>query len=79
MSFPPFHAQPETAERVRAAIVGSVGPEVGWSVRAAERLGVQRTTVSGWVCGRQLPSLTQFVAIAGMTGTTLDWLVRGKQ
>jgi hypothetical protein len=78
VSFPPFHAQPGTAERLRAAIIAVVGPEVGWSVRAAERLGVQPTTISGWVCGHTIPSLHHMVSIANVTGTTLDWLVRGK-
>lgn len=73
------HAQPAQAERIRAAIVAQVGPEVGWTVRAANRLGVARSTVSGWVCSHTVPSLTAFVSIASMTGTTLDWLVRGKQ
>ena len=79
MSFPSFNAQPAQAERIRAAIVGIVGPEVGWTVRAANRLGVARSTVSTWVCGHAVPSTTAFVSIAAMTGTTLDWLVRGKE
>lgn len=78
MSYPSFSPQPEQPERLRAAIVSSVGPEVGWSVRAAQRLGVAPTTVCSWISGRQAPSLTAFVAIATMTGATLDWLVRGK-
>jgi len=70
--------QPEQPERLRAAIVGHVGPEVGWTVRAAARLGVQPTTITAWVCGHTTPSLTHMVGIATMTGRTLDWLVRGK-
>jgi hypothetical protein len=78
VSYPSFHPQPEQPARLRAAIKAKVGDEPGWTVRAAERLGVRRTTVSGWVCGRQIPSLAAFVSIATMTGQSLDWLIRGR-
>jgi hypothetical protein len=76
---PVVHTQPEQPDRLREAILAKVGPEVGWSVRAADRLGVNRTTVSEWVCGIRSPSIVHFVAISQLTGRSLDWLVRGKE
>jgi transcriptional regulator with XRE-family HTH domain len=76
VSYQSISAQPE---RLRAAILAAVGNEVGWSVRAGEHLGVTHKTVSRWLCGDRAPSLVHFVAIADMTGRSLDWLVRGKQ
>jgi len=79
VSPPPFHAQPEEPDRLRSALQAKVGPEHGWSVRAGERLGVHHTTVTSWCRGDQRPGLGHLVAIAEMSNTTLDWLVRGKQ
>jgi transcriptional regulator with XRE-family HTH domain len=78
VSAPSFHQQPEAPERLKAALQAKVGTEHGWSARVGERLGVHHTTVTSWCRGDQKPSLGYLVAIADMTGSTLDWLVRGK-
>ena len=76
---PAVYVQPAQPERLRGALIAKVGPEVGWTVRAGDRLGVSRSTVSEWVCGTKSPSITNFVAISDLTGQSLDWLVRGKE
>ena len=78
MSYPSFYAQPDEPDRLRAALQAKVGTEHGWSARAGERLGVHHTTVTSWCRGEQRPGLGHLVAIAEMSGKSLDWLVRGR-
>ena len=43
----------------------------------ADRLGVARTTISGWERGATEPSATNFVGWALVTGQPLEWLADG--
>lgn len=43
----------------------------------AERLGVHRNSVSSWETGTTEPRVSEFVAIAALTGQSLEWLAEG--
>lgn len=45
----------------------------------AERLGVNRSTVSFWESGHTEPSASNFVRWAAVTGQPLEWLAEGVQ
>jgi transcriptional regulator with XRE-family HTH domain len=72
MSNPTRHSG-DLADRLRRARL-LAGLE---QAQLAAAMGVARTSISNYECGRTTPSAATFIHWAQATGTPLDWLAQG--
>jgi len=62
----------EIAKRLKIAFSGIKGYEV------AEKLGVDKATVSRYLSGKNMPTIDGLIKISELTGFSIDWLLTGK-